>query len=181
MSFGAIGFGGSRLLPQPQTFQALSLGGVAPVAPAPPFGTPNQDLVPVERGAAGSVPANLTIAAQPVFAAILQVNPTVVGVAGAPVGSVPNSTAGVGALNPAVNHEVIDASSGTSPATAAQAPVSFALTAVPAYLTSGVDALPQALPSVQPANPALVARLTHTVQQLAVSSVYGGPVFSFLA
>src|SRR6185312_10172132 len=70
LAFGVTGFAALRLEPQPQVFQALSLGARGPVPPAPPYGTPNQNLVPVQKTGDPSVPANLSVAAQGAFSAI---------------------------------------------------------------------------------------------------------------
>lgn len=91
MAFGVTGFAALRLEPQPQAFQALSIGAQGPVPPAPPYGTPNQNLVPVNQPVAPALPANLTLTAQPFFQAILRINPAVAGA--------PNTTSSVGALN----------------------------------------------------------------------------------
>lgn len=208
MSYGTTGFGGAQLYPQPQVFQALSLSGAAPVAPVQPYGTPNQNLVPVRRTGNPAVPANLSLAAQPVFAAILKVNPAIVGISKPPIGATPNTTSSIGATNPSITHALVGTGTGTSPAEVPAGPVSFALTTIPAYVTSSLDALEQseAPPPSQPAaaqqtaalaqparatqqtapsaaasHPALVQRIVQTVTQLAVSAVYPGPVFSFSA
>lgn len=207
MSFGTTGFGGAQLYPQPQVFQALSLSGVAPVAPVQPYGTPNPNLVPVRRTGNPAVPANLSLAAQPVFAAILKVSPAIIGLSRPPIGGTPNTTSSIGATNPSVSHAVVGTGSGTSPAEVPEGPVSFALTTIPAYVTSALDALEQSqpppaaqptpqqtaapaqpahaaqqtAPSVPAAHAALVQRISQTVTQLAVSAVYPGPVFSFSA
>jgi hypothetical protein len=142
LAFGVTGFAALRLQPQPQVFQALSVGAKPPVPPAQPYGTPNQNLVPVAQSPQ-TVHLNLTLAAQPAFAAILHVNSTIVGSNNAGVASTANSTAAVGARNPAVNVQTQGTSNTPSQVTVASGPISFSLTTTPNYVTSGVDALQQ--------------------------------------
>lgn len=199
MSFAITGFGGEQLRAQPQAFQALALAGQRPLAPASPYGTPNQQLVPVSQ-AAHALPGNLTVAAAPVFQAILNLG--VVGVSRPGITSPPYSTAAVGAKNPGVQDLVLGPVSGPQATPAPAGPVSFSLTATPAYITSGLAALtsspaspvhtsgkgdppsgdppaPAAPQTVPVSDPATVARITATVKQLAVAAVYPAPVFSF--
>jgi hypothetical protein len=142
LAFGVTGFAALHLQPQPQVFQALSVGSRPPLPPAPPYGTPNQNLVPVAQSPQ-TVHLNLTLAAQPAFAAILHVNSTIVGSNNGSVSSTPNSTAAVGARNPAVHIQTQGTSSTPSQVPAAAGPISFTLTTVPKYVTSAVDALQQ--------------------------------------
>jgi hypothetical protein len=173
LAFGVTGFAALRLEPQPQVFQALSLGARGPVPPAPPYGTPNQNLVPVQKTGDPSVPANLSVAAQGAFSAILAIK------------GAPNTTSAVGARNPALNLKVQSASS----AGRNGGPISFSLTQLPKYVTSGAQAVKEtpnaALPStpqfVRPANGASLSRIVATVNQIAISAVYPAPIFSFLA
>jgi hypothetical protein len=144
VAFAITGFGGQQLKLVPQLFQALSLGGGRPAPIAPAYGSPNPNLVPVSRAAGIALPANLTVAAQPVFAAILNLG--VVGQSQPGVPSPPNSTAAVDAQNPSVQ-DLSLAPSGTQVATVPQGPVSFTLTTAPAYVTSGLDALTGSLPT----------------------------------
>ncbi|MBV8489177.1 MAG: hypothetical protein JO199_01515, partial [Candidatus Eremiobacteraeota bacterium] len=76
MAFGISGFGGSQVTAYPQVFQSLSLGGSAPRLPQPPYGTPNQNLVPVLPSGAPAIRAILPPAAQPAFDAFLKLNGT---------------------------------------------------------------------------------------------------------
>jgi hypothetical protein len=200
VAFGVTGFAALRLEPQPQVFQALSIGATGPVPPAPPYGTPNKNLVPVQQTGNPSVPANLSVAAQGAFSAIQSIK------------GAPNTTSSIGARNPALNLRVQNAS-GTN------GPVSFGLTTLPKYVTSGVQAVketpnaptpqldhelqkalaanapstqsvPTSAPSyppsstpqfVLPSNGASVARIVATVNQIAISAVYPAPIFSFAA
>ncbi|HTA39935.1 MAG TPA: hypothetical protein VK760_12710 [Candidatus Acidoferrales bacterium] len=74
MPFGITGFGAQQTYPAPQIFQALSLSGAPPVPPAPPYGTPNEDLVPVARTGNPVFPANLTVVAHLTYQAVLNVS-----------------------------------------------------------------------------------------------------------
>lgn len=238
MAFGTIGFGAVQIQPSPQVFQALSLGGAPPLPPAPPYGNPNPNLVPVAQTGNPAVPANLTLAAHPAFSAILKLtNQSLLLYGHPPIPGTTNTTSAVGAFNPGVTGQV----QGPSPTgIAGQAgvpagPISFQLTAAPANLTSGVNALTQTIAQVQqiqqaqaaaanatpananasnanvggnpaggapapstapgpapvvhgstvttpaPASPGLVAKIVQTVQSLAISAIYSGPVFSFSA
>lgn len=140
MAFGISGFAGEQTRPKPQVFQALSFSGAPPQPPAPPYGTPNQHLVPVSRPAS-VLPTNLTLAAQPTFQAILHItssqHPLIVGAA--------NSTASLGATNPAVTRQVQGQATGVDLAGVhtPQGAVSFGLTVAPANVTSGLQALQQ--------------------------------------
>jgi len=145
MATAITGFGAEQLKLTPQTFQALALGGSPPVPPAQPYGTPNQNLVPVQRANPPGVPANLTIAAAPVFHALLQLNQTVIGASSPATGSPPNSTADVDAQNKTVLHQVLGGANINSTVTTPNGPVSFNLTQAPAYVTSGYSALQQTL------------------------------------
>jgi hypothetical protein len=73
MAFGITGFGARQVYPSPQIFQALSLGGAPPVPPNPPYGNPNENLVPVARTGNPAFPANLTLVAHSTYQALLQV------------------------------------------------------------------------------------------------------------
>ena len=203
MSFGIVGFGGSQLYPHPQVFQALALGGYPPVPPVQPYGTPNQNVVPVKRSGNPSVPVNLTLSAQPFFQALLKLNPTVVGFQNKPLGaSAPNTTSGVLANKPAVNRTaVVDVpAANPSPATAPVGPISFSLTEPPSYvvptpavpsasapakspeLTSAPSMPPSKTPQyIEPVSGSLVQRIVQTIAQLAATAVYPAPVFSFKA
>ena len=164
MAFGVTGFAALQLQPRPQVFQALSLGSQAPVPPAPPYGTPNQNLVPVAQSPQ-TVHLNLTLAAQPVFQAILHVNSTIANSSNAGVASAPNSTASVGARNPSVNLQTQTTSNTPSQAAVAAGPVSFSLTVAPKYVTSALDALQQT-PLVSSPPPAL----DHELQKAAAAN-----------
>lgn len=152
MAFGSIGFGAVQIQPSPQVFQALSLGGAPPLPPAPPYGNPNPNLVPVVQTGNPAVPANLTLAAHPAFTAILKLtNQSLLLYAHPPVSGTTNTTSAVSAFNPGVTGQL----QGPSPTGIAgqtdvpAGPVSFQLTAAPANLTSGVDALQQTLAKLQ--------------------------------
>ena len=71
MPFGITGFGAQQSYPAPQIFQALSLSGAPPVPPAPPYGNPNENLVPVARTGNPAFPANLTVVAHLTYQAVL--------------------------------------------------------------------------------------------------------------
>jgi len=146
LSFAITGFAGEQFRATPQTFQALSLGGAGPVPPAPPYGTPNTQLVPVSRPSAA--PANLTIAAQPAFAAILNLG--VVGVGQPGIQPPSNSTAAVNALNPGVQNQILGPVNGTPIAKVASGPVSFTFAGPPAFITTGLTALQKTLEAVKP-------------------------------
>jgi hypothetical protein len=73
MPFGITGFGAQQSYPAPQVFQALSLSGAPPVPPAPPYGNPNENLVPVARTGNPAFPANLTVVAHLTYQAVLNV------------------------------------------------------------------------------------------------------------
>lgn len=152
MTFGTIGFGAVQIQPSPQVFQALSLGGAPPLPPAPPYGNPNPNLVPVAQTGNPAVPANLTLAAHPAFTAILKLTAQSVLVFGhPPLPASANTTSTVNAFNPGVSGLV----QGPSPtgiagqADVPDGPVSFQLTVAPANLTSGSDALQQTLAKLQ--------------------------------
>ena len=201
MAFAITGFGGEQLRAAPQIFQALSVGGSLPAAPAPPYGTPNPALVPVLRSSSIALPANLTVIAAPVFQAILNLG--VVGTTRPGIASPANSTAALGATNPGILEEVLGPIAGAPVVAAPQGPVSFTLTASPAASTGGLQTLLSAgrIPSGKPdppasdpqpasapstrnlpsSNPALLSKITTTVAQLAVSAVYPASVFSFSA
>ncbi len=188
MSFGVIGFGGGQLYPRPQVFQALSLGGASPTSPTPPYGSPNTNLVPVQRTGNPSVPANLSLTAAPVFQAILRLNSAIVGFTNQPVGGAPNTTNAIGATNPAVSHALVGQGGGTSPAAAPSGPISFALTTTPANISSvpSITSAPSLPPSstpqyVEPVSGSQVQRIVQTIRQIAVAGVYPAPVFSFSA
>ena len=165
MAFGVTGFAALQLRPQPQVFQALSLGSQPPVPPAPPYGTPNQKLVPVAQSPQ-TAHLNLTLAAAPVFAAILHVNSTIANSSNASVELAPNSTASVGARNPSVNVQTQTTSNTPSHAAVASGPVSFSLTTAPKYVTSALAALQQT-PQVTAPTPAL----DHELQKAAAANV----------
>jgi hypothetical protein len=143
MAFGISGFGAVQVLPSPQIFQALSLGGLPPVPPAPPYGTPNANLVPVTQTGNPALPANLTLASHATFQAILKVSTQ--SVSSPAVTPVPNTTSAVDATNPSVSNTVVGPSLGALPVIGnpPQGPVSFSLTVTPANVTSGVNALLQ--------------------------------------
>lgn len=107
MSFTISGFGARQIEAAPMPFQALSLDAAPPVAPAPPFGSPNNDLVAV-RSAQGAAPLfSLSLQAAPAAAAIEAITtgavPQAPAVSSPPVQSVPPlSTAFTGAQNPNV-------------------------------------------------------------------------------
>lgn len=176
MSFAIAGFAGEQFRSQPQTFQALSLGGSNPVPPAPPYGTPNTQLVPVTRPSAA--PANLTLAAQPAFAAILNLGVVAVRQPGIPTPT--NSTSAVDALNPSLQRQVLGPVNGTPIAKVASGPVSFSFAGPPSFITSGLTALQKTLQAVKPvslkppdpppANPAPSDPQTTTPQPVVLSS-----------
>lgn len=74
-----MGFGAEGLRPIPQTFQALALGGSVRVA----------------RTRTAAVPVNLTLAAQPVFYAILRINSTLMVRINHPITARANATSAV--------------------------------------------------------------------------------------
>jgi hypothetical protein len=152
MAFGTIGFGAVQIQPSPQVFQALSLSGAPPLPPAPPYGNPNPNLVPVAQTGNPAVPANLTLAAHPAFSAILKLtNQATLLYGHPPVPATTNTTSAVAAFNPAISGQVQGPSpSGIpGPSDAPAGPISFQLTAAPANLTSGVNALTQTIAQVQ--------------------------------
>jgi hypothetical protein len=159
MAFGISGFGALQLSAAPQIFQALSLGGKPPVPPAPPYGTPNPNLVPVTQTGNPAVPANLTLVAHPTFQAILKVtSQTVLQFGHPPIASPPNTTTGVGATNPAVANQVQGpAPNGNAGGNVTQGTVSFTLTTAPASETSGVDALEETIAGLQQSEQAILA------------------------
>ncbi len=199
MSFAITGFAGEQLRAQPQPFQALSLGGRPPVPPAPAYGTPNANLVPVRRPAAATT--NLTLAAQPTFQAILNLG--TVALARPGITAPANSTAAVSAFNPGVQHQQLGPIGGPPIANVPAGPVSFTLTVAPAVITRVSTLSPPTTPptpatqptptahqtsstpatraTVPPSNPSVVARISATVRQIAVSAVYQAPGFSFSA
>jgi len=138
LSFAVTGFGAQQFTPSPQVFQALSLDRQPPVPPAPPYGTPNADLVPVARTGNPAVPANLTLAAHPTFSAILKVNQSVLATTQFAVSPTPYSTAAVDANSPAVSGQLQGPlPSGVNSVVAApEGPISFGLTAPPASDTA---------------------------------------------
>jgi hypothetical protein len=153
VAFGLSGFGAVQTYPAPQVFQALSLANAPPLPPAPPYGNPNPNLVAVARNGNPALPANLTLAAHPAFQAILRVTgQTVLLFAHPPLAPVPNTTSAVSATNPSVSGQLQGPSPVGGSATAGDlpnGPVSFQLTAAPANLTSGADALQQTLAQLQ--------------------------------
>jgi hypothetical protein len=160
MTFGTIGFGAVQIQPSPQVFQALSLGGAPPLPPAPPYGNPNPNLVPVTQTGNPAVPANLTLAAHPAFAAILKLtNQSVLAFAHPPLPATTNTTSAVSATNPGVSGLLQGPSPTGIPGQAdvPAGPVSFQLTVAPANLTSGSDALQQTLAKLQQGEQAAAA------------------------
>jgi len=155
VAFGISGFGAAQTSAAPQIFQALSLGGSPPQAPVQPYGTPNPNLVPVARTGNPALPGNLTLAAHPVFQAILHVSggSSVLAYGHPPLGGTPNTTVGVGATNPSVALQL----QGQAPAglptigNPPAGPVSFSLTVAPASIASGVNALEQTVAGLQSA------------------------------
>ena len=167
--------------------------------PAPAFGTPNANLVPVTRPAIATT--NLTLAAQPTFQAILNLG--TVALARPGITAPTNSTSAVSAFNPAVQLQQLGPVGGTPIANVPEGPVSFTLTVAPAVITSvstlsapttppapTTQPTPTARPTsstpvtratVPPSNPSVVARISATVRQIAIGAVYPAPVFSFSA
>jgi hypothetical protein len=193
VTFNIAGFGATQLVATPQTFQALSVAGAAPQPPAPPYGNPNTQLVPVARTTAPVLPANLTLAAAPAFAALLHVTgqSLVLGV-GHPAATAgqSNSTAFVGATDPAITTLTtgeIPATLGAQANTAPAGPISFTVTAgVPGAITD-VGSLPpltdgsQAPVAAVSGAASAVAKIVATVKQLAAGAVYPASIFSFHA
>ena len=202
MAFGISGFGAPQTAASPQVFQALSLGGNPPQPPAPPYGTPNENLVPVAPGNGRAFPANLTLAAQPAFDALVRINaqtPLDLAHPGLTSG-LPNTTPHIAATNPAITYQL----QGPAPAgisaltTIPQGPVSFlvgapsgeavALTAI-AQTAAGLEnaqrrlSLAGGTPTlVLPAAPPhAITSIVRTVTNLAVASVYPKAIFSFHA
>jgi hypothetical protein len=153
LTFSITGFGAVQLTAASQLFQALSLGGAPPVPPAPPYGTPNPNLVPVARSSnpPPAVPVNLTLAAHSSFQAILKVNQSLLAFGHPPIPPTPNTTTAVSATNPAISNQVQGASPNglLSPIDFPQGPVSFDFTAAPANLTSGVNAVTQTIAQLE--------------------------------
>ncbi len=169
MSFGISGFGGQQLTASPQVFQSLSLGGARPVPPAPPYGTPNPNLVAVTSTGNPALPANLTLAAHPAFTAILNVTGQSVLQFGHPsLPAASYTTTSIAATNPRVSGQL----QGPPPAgiptigTPPDGPVSFSLTAAPASLTSGLDALTQSLANLKPPSLAPVSATATAAQSV---------------
>jgi hypothetical protein len=201
VAFGISGFGASEVAAAPQIFQALSLGGRAPQPPAPPYGTPNANLVPVAAGTPRAFPANLTLAAQASFDALLRIGRQTPLDLSHPAlqGALPNTTASLAATNPAVTFQVQGPAAPGVPGlqSAPQGPVSFlvgapAATAVTitaiARTAASIEAARQSAPAfraapayVPAASPRAVTSIVRTASALAVASVYPSPVFSFHA
>ena len=250
MPFGISGFGAQQTYPAPELFQALSIASAPPVPPAPPYGTPNANLVSVTLTGNPALPANLTLAAHPAFDAILKINASqsVLAFGHPPLPATPNSTSSVGATNPSVSGQIQGPTPSPNGTPASidlpQGPVSFSLTVPPASALIGVEAVQQTVAQLQreeqqaasngsanasngaaantsssagnasqagdppagsdpapstgatpaapssggsirttPAasSPGLIGRIVQTVQSLAISVVYPGPVFSFSA
>jgi len=157
MAFGISGYGAQQIYPAPALFQALSLANAPPQPPNPPYGTPNPNLVDVQRTGNPAVPANLTLAAHSTFDAILKINAgqTVVAYGHPPVAPVANTTNAVNATNPAVAGQVQGTPPSGIPSQSGlpQGPVSFTLTVAPANFTSGADALQQTLAQLERGQP----------------------------
>jgi hypothetical protein len=198
VAFGISGFGASQVAAAPQIFQALSVAGGVPQAPAPPYGTPNASLVPVAPGDR-AFPANLTLAAQSTFDAILRVSrQTPLDLAHPPIGgTLPQTTTGLAATNPAITFQLQGPAPSGVPGLAdvPQGPVSFQVGSPsgPAYSISAIARTAAGIESAQrqselagPATlPAVSARtvtsIVRTVTNIAVSHVYPSPLFSFHA
>jgi len=206
VAFGISGFGAERTAASPQVFQALSLAGQVPQPPAPPYGTPNQNLVPVTQPGSPAVPANLTLAANSTFTALLRItSQTALSVIHPPVSGGPNTTTGVEATNPAQTFQLQGPAPSGVPGEAnlPQGPVSFIVTASSDALTSGAAALTRTVEGLQSAAqqvehavatrsttsssllpvaaPHAVAKIISTIKSLAVGAVYPSPVFAFHA
>ncbi len=173
MPFGITGFGAQQSYPAPQIFQALSLSGAPPVPPAPPYGNPNENLVPVARTGNPAFPANLTVVAHLTYQAVLNATqlpplkpstaakvPVVVPNTNAvlthvrpEVTAVANTTNAVSAPNPAVAGQVQGPSSNGIPARIdlPEGLVSFQVLAAPSSVTSGADALNQTIEQIEQA------------------------------
>ena len=178
MPFGITGFGAQQAYPTPQIFQALSLSGAPPVPPAPPYGNPNENLVPVARTGNPAFPANLTVVAHLTYLAVLNVsaqipavkpsttakllvlvpsNQTLLTHLRPEVTAVPNTTNFVGAPNPAVAGQVQGPSSTGIPARIdlPEGLVSFQVLAAASSTTSGADALNQTIDQLEAAERAI--------------------------
>ncbi|HZZ00427.1 MAG TPA: hypothetical protein VFE36_12730 [Candidatus Baltobacteraceae bacterium] len=202
MAFGISGFGAPQLAASPQVFQALSLGGKQPQPPAPPYGTPNENLVPVGPGNIRAFPANLTLAAQSPHDSLARISTqTPLDVAHPSVrGGLPNTTPHIAATNPTITLQFQGPAPSGIPnlATAPQGPVSFlvgspsgeavALTAI-SRTAEDLQSVQRerslaagAAPTFVAAAPARsVATIVRTVTNLAVASVYPAAIFSFHA
>lgn len=140
MAFSISGFGAAQTAAAPQVFQALSLAGRPPIPPAPPYGTPNPNLVPVSLTQNPAVPANLTLSAFPAFQAVLRVTgQSVLALQHPPLAPVPNTTTAIAATNPTITQQ----DQGQAPPglqvnpDLPQGPISFQLTAPPASEITG--------------------------------------------
>jgi hypothetical protein len=192
MAFGISGFGAPQVAASPQIFQALSLAGKPPQPPAPPYGTPNENLVPVGPGNPRAFPANLTLAAQPAFDALVRINAsTTLDVTHPGVrGGLPNTTPHIAATNPTITFQLQGPAPSGVPVLASipQGPVSFllgspsdgatALTAIArtAELLQSVRREQAVAAPIQ-----AIKSFVRTVTNLAAASVYPKAIFSFHA
>lgn len=178
MAFGIYGFGAAQLATTPVPFQALSLGGASPRVPEPPYGTPNQNLVPVAQTNNPAVPANLTLAALPTYQAVSQVvNQGVLAIGSPPVGTRPNTTTGLAATNTTISYQNQGELPGALPVfgNPPSGPVSFIVQ------SAGVSAYSATLTTLATANAYSVSRFVQTTQSLAIGAVYPAPLFSLHA
>jgi hypothetical protein len=192
MAFGISGFGAPQVAASPQVFQALSLAGKPPQPPAPPYGNPNENLVPVGPGNVRAFPANLTLAAQPAFDALVRIN------AQAPLdvahpevrGGLPDTTSQIAATNPTITFQIQGPAPSGVPALAnvPQGPVSFLLGS-PSDGATALSAIARTAQIIQSAQRAYavitpvqaIKSIVRTVTNLAVAYAYPHPIFSFKA
>ena len=196
MPFGITGFGAQQSYPAPQIFQALSLSGAPPLPPAPPYGNPNENLVPVARTGNPAFPANLTVVAHLTYQAVLNAStvpplkpstvakvPVVAPNTNAvlthvrpEVTAVPNTTNAVSAPNPAVAGQVQGPSSTGIPARIdlPEGLVSFQGLAAPSIVSSGADALNRTIEQIEQAERLLQQAAANPNAAAATSSPNSG-------
>lgn len=192
MSITISGFGAQQYQATPQIFQALSLGGGTPAPPKQPFGTPNQNLVPIARTAAAPT-LNLSLQAAPIAAAIEALSEGATGQLAPAVASpalaagAPLSTAFAGAKNGNVlissgPPNTLDGVDGGIPPQGIVAfSVSTPVTDAAALLPNAPQTVSPTQQTPQPAQASAVARIVNTVKHLAVAAVYPQPIFTFSA
>ena len=196
MPFGITGFGAQQAYPAPQIFQALSLSGAPPLPPAPPYGNPNENLVPVARTGNPAFPANLTVVAHLTYQAVLNatqlpplkastlakvpvVTPntnTVLTHVRPEITAVPNTTNAVSAPNPAVAGQVQGPSSTGIPARIdlPDGLVSLQGLAAPSSVSSGADALNRTIEQIEQAERLLQEAAANPNADSATSSSSSG-------